>query len=392
MNTGNSESGNAVTYASTGVDTAEALTSSLGSLLAKTNATFAYQQEYPPVLPNGYFANIVKVAPGLGVAISTDGVGTKLLVAELAERYDTVGIDLIGMNANDVICVGARPIALVDYIAVQGLNPEFLSQIGEGLRRGSELASISIPAGEIAQVPDMIRGVNEGSAFDLVGTCIGVVSLDKVITGADVRPGDVVIGIASSGLHSNGYTLARKVLLHGATPDEQRRQLSEKPLAGRGGESADMTLADMMLEPTRIYVRETMALLDAGIKVRAIAHITGDGFLNLNRIEAEGIGFVFDDLPEAPPIFGLVSERGGVSDAEMYTVFNMGIGLCVVVPAAEAERALKTLEDAGAAGVMLLGRAVSDSRKRIWLEPKNLIGEDKSFADNSGPHKAEAPK
>src|SRR5262249_7348707 len=151
--------------------------------------------------------------PNLGIAISTDGVGTKLLVAESVGRYDTVGIDCVAMNVNDVLCVGARPIALVDYVAVVEASAELLGPLGEGIARGCELAGVSCPGGELAQVRELIRGVGPGTGFDLVGTAIGTVQLDRILTGSSISAGDVVLGLESSGLHSNGFTLARRALL-----------------------------------------------------------------------------------------------------------------------------------------------------------------------------------
>src|SRR5438067_6970288 len=200
------------TYKATGVDTAK---EELGmqKVAEWVHQTFSFCPSAPVKLPIGYFANVLQITPDMGIAISTDGVGTKILVAEQLERFDTIGIDCVAMNVNDVLCVGARPISMVDYIAVQKLTPKFLQEVGVGLREGARQAGISIPAGEVAQVPEMIRGVKEGAGFDLVGTCIGVVHPDKINTGRDVRPGDVVIGLHSSGVHSNGLTLARKALL-----------------------------------------------------------------------------------------------------------------------------------------------------------------------------------
>src|SRR6266704_4221303 len=200
------------TYESSGVDTKQ---EELGmeKVKAWVDRTFSYCRTARVCLPIGYFANVLQITPDIGIAISTDGVGTKILVAEQLDRFDTIGIDCVAMNVNDVLCVGARPVSMVDYIAVQRLSPNFLQEVGIGLMEGARQAGVTIPAGEIAQVPEMIRGVKEGAAFDLVGTCIGVVHPDKINTGRDVSPGDSVIGLRSSGVHSIGLTLARKSLL-----------------------------------------------------------------------------------------------------------------------------------------------------------------------------------
>src|SRR6185503_11540565 len=253
--------------------------SGLQALLRWVRPTFDYAAGARPTLDIGYFANVVPVGPNLGVAISTDGVGTKLLVAEEADRLDTVGIDCVAMNVNDVLCVGARPIALVDYIALEEASPARLDALGKGLAKGCELAGVSCPGGELAQVREMLRGTRPGNAVDLVGTAIGVVALDRVLDGSAVQAGDVLIGLESNGLHSNGFTLARRVLLDhaGLKLDANVSELGT-------------TLADELLRPTHIYVKPVLALLDAGIAVRALAHITGDGLFNLVRT-AKAVGF-----------------------------------------------------------------------------------------------------
>src|SRR2546430_13441919 len=182
----------------------------LEALLRWVRPTFAYAENARPTLEIGYFANVVPVAPNVGVAISTDGVGTKLLVAQAAGRFDTVGIDCVAMNVNDVLCVGARPLAVVDYVAVEEPTAALLDGIGRGLARGCELAGISCPGGELAQGREVLRGARPGSAIDLVGTAIGTVALDRIIAGQDVRAGHVLTRLESPGLHADGGTPARR--------------------------------------------------------------------------------------------------------------------------------------------------------------------------------------
>src|SRR5918997_7027249 len=208
-------------------------------------------------LASGHYANVLELEGGLGLALSTDGVGTKVIVAEQLGRFDTVGVDCIAMNVNDVICVGADPIAVLDYVAVEEANPEALEQIARGLRTGAEEAQVEIPGGELAVLPELIRGHPSPRGFDLLGFCVGLVDLDAIVTGAAIEPGDAVVGIPSNGIHSNGLTLARRVL----GDDDER-----------------------LLEPTAIYVRAIRDLLDSGVEVRGLAHITGEGFLNLLRL------------------------------------------------------------------------------------------------------------
>jgi phosphoribosylformylglycinamidine cyclo-ligase len=268
------------------------------------------------------------------------------------------------MNANDIICVGARPLSMVDYIAVQHADEALLSQLAQGLYRGAELARINIPGGEVAQVKEMLTGVRPGHAFDLVGTCIGTVPIDKMIVGQDVRPGDVIIGIASSGLHSNGYTLARQVLL-----DKLKLTVdSQLPEFGR-------SVGEEMLEPTAIYVDEAMEMIDAGLALKSLTHITSDGLLNLSRAKAE-VGYKITALPPTPAVFSMIADGGPVAPEEMWRVFNMGIGFCVVVDPKDADRALVMAGKNRPA--MVIGEAVADPDKRVYLEPVGLSGTLKS--------------
>ena len=203
------------------------------------------------VLASGHYAAVLEVAPNLGIAVGTDGVGSKLILAEQTGRYDTVGIDCVAMNVNDVVCVGAEPIALLDYLAVEQADPEVMEQIGIGLKRGAEQAGVEIPGGEVAILPELIQGHPSPNGFDLTATCFGTVALDRLITGEQIKPGDALIGLPSSGLHSNSYSLAR-------------RATAGLPLDGPFG---DGTLADALLEPTVIYVRAALDLIRSDIPV-----------------------------------------------------------------------------------------------------------------------------
>ncbi len=285
------------------------------------------------VLPGGHYASVLRVAANLGIAISTDGVGSKLVVAEQADRLETVGIDCVAMNVNDVVCVGAEPIALLDYLAVEQADPEATARIALGLRAGAQAAGIEIPGGELAVLPELIRGHPSPHGFDLCGTAIGTVALDALVTGAAARPGDALVGLPSSGLHSNGYTLARRALLvdGGLALDDRPPEL--------GG----ATVADVLLEPTSIYVRAVLELLGSGIAVHGLAHITGGGLRNLLRLGADRLGFAVEAPLPAPGVFGLVARLGAVAPAEMWDVFNMGCGFVAVVPEAHAADAAALL-------------------------------------------------
>jgi phosphoribosylformylglycinamidine cyclo-ligase len=277
------------------------------------------------ILPSGHFANVIKLSEDFGIALSTDGVGTKLLIAEQLGRFDTVGIDCIAMNVNDVICVGAEPLALLDYIAIEQADPEICEAIGVGLARGAALAEIEIPGGELAQLGDMVKG------FDLAGACFGLVSPKQIVAGQDIRAGDSIIGLPSRGLHANGYTLARRAL--------DGLSLDEDP-DGRLGRS----LGDVLIEPTEIYVRAVMDLLRSDLETHGLAHITSLGFENLLRLHNKEVGYRIDSPLPVPPIFELIRERGQVSNEEMHEVFNMGCGFCCIVAAEDEEPALDLLQ------------------------------------------------
>ena len=268
----------------------------------------------------GHYASVIRLDEATGIAFGTDGVGTKMVVAERLGRFETIGIDCIAMNVNDLICVGAEPIAMLDFILCAEADPEVCGAIGAGLRRGAEQAGIEIPGGEIAQVGDVVAG------WELTGSAIGIVALDRIVTGERIAPGDALIGIPSSGLHSNGYTLARKALADVPLDDDRLGQ----------------PLGDVLLEPTAIYVRAALELLGSEVDVRGLAHITGDGLNNLLRLSRD-VGYEIDAPLRVPPVFGLIRELGGVSEEEMHEVFNMGLGFVCVVPGDAADAAIELL-------------------------------------------------
>ena len=329
-------------YAEAGVDTSSAH-GALGGLVEVLRGINTGKPSRS-VLASGHYAAILRLDDKTGLALCTDGVGSKVIVAEQAGRFDTVGIDCIAMNVNDIICVGAEPIALVDYIAVEDAQPEMLRALAVGLRAGAEQAGVEIPGGELAQLPELIRGHPSPNGFDLCASCVGLVSLDRIVSGASIQPGDAIIGIPSSGVHSNGLTLARSAL----------SDLNEAPpeLGGR-------SVADELLEPTVIYVRAVLELLESDVDVRGLAHITGDGFLNLTRLEAE-VGYRIDAPLPVPPVFGLIAERASVPEAELWEVFNMGCGFCVIVPQADVDAAVATLAGHHA-GTAPVGRITADA-------------------------------
>jgi phosphoribosylformylglycinamidine cyclo-ligase len=287
----------------------------------------------------GAYANLIDMG-NFALAICMDGIGSKLLVAQELEKYDTVGIDLVAMNVNDLICVGAEPLAMVDYIAVKSVNPEIIKEISLGMYEGAKEAEIAIVGGETATLPEIIRGIDNGG-FDLAATAIGMVGKDRIISGNEIKVGDVVLGFKSSGVHSNGLTLARKVL--------PKNMLIE------------------LLIPTRIYVREVLELA-GNYEVHGLAHITGGGFRNLLRLS--GFGFYLDSLPKPHMIFNKIQELGNVSDREMYKTFNMGIGFCVIVNEKDAVEITQRFGNKW--GISRIGKIVEEPGIRIIRGGKEI--------------------
>jgi phosphoribosylformylglycinamidine cyclo-ligase len=268
----------------------------------------------------GHYASVLRIDERTGVAFGTDGVGTKMLVAQRLGDFTTIGIDCIAMNVNDLICVGAEPIAMLDFILCRSADPDVCGAIGVGLRRGAERAGIEIPGGEIAQVGDIVSG------WELGGSAIGLVELDAIVDGGRAEPGDALIGLPSSGLHSNGYTLARRALRQVPLEDDR---------LGR-------PLGEILIAPTEIYVPAVLELLGSEIDVRGLAHITGDGLNNLTRLAAP-VGYEISNPLDVPPVFDLIAELGEASADEMYEVFNMGCGFVCVVAAGDEDAALQLL-------------------------------------------------
>ncbi|MEI6043409.1 MAG: phosphoribosylformylglycinamidine cyclo-ligase, partial [Chloroflexota bacterium] len=263
----------------------------------------------------------------------SDGVGTKLKIAFATGRHNTVGIDLVAMSVNDLIRRGGEPLVFLPYFATSKLDPTIAEEVAEGIAEGCRQANCSIIGGETAEMPDFYQ-VGE---YDLAGTALGVVEKSRVITGEKIEAGSIVLGLASSGLHSNGYSLARKVLLI--------RFALEAHLPELGGRS----LADALLEPTRIYVKSILSALEAEAPLQGLAHITGGGlYRKLGKIIPPDLHVEYEPRAwERPPIFDLIQHSGQVSEEEMFNTFNLGIGFAVVVPASEAEAVKQLFEERG---------------------------------------------
>jgi phosphoribosylformylglycinamidine cyclo-ligase len=321
----------------------------------------------------GHFATLVRLSAGGSVALTTDGVGTKILVARMAQRYDTVGIDCVANNVNDLICIGAKPLVLLDYIAIDRIDEKVLEQIARGLSEGAQEANVEIAGGEIAQVKDLLAPADNGPPmFDLVGMALGMLpdvgsgETVQVLDGSQVCEGDVVLGLPSSGLHSNGYSLARRVLF-----EEAGLQLSSHV------PGSNRLLGETLLEPTKIYVKSIQALHDAGVSLHGLVNITGGGLLNLTRLDAS-VSYILEDLPSEPPIFRLIRESGVLSWADMFSTFNMGVGICIILPRRDAERAAEILRSHKDSPLML-GTVVADTEKRVDLPAYGLTGRGEAF-------------
>ncbi|MCQ2438405.1 MAG: phosphoribosylformylglycinamidine cyclo-ligase [Oscillospiraceae bacterium] len=267
----------------------------------------------------------------------TDGVGTKLKLAFLMDRHDTVGIDCVAMCVNDIICCGAKPLFFLDYIACGKNVPERIADIVKGVSEGCVQAGCALIGGETAEMP----GFYPVDEYDLAGFSVGVVDREKLIDNSSMAPGDVLIALPSSGVHSNGFSLVRRIF---ALDGEQGRENLSRPCAALGGE----TLGDALLQPTRIYVRSVLALLGE-VSVKGISHITGGGFYeNIPRSIPDGLGaFVKKAEVRTGNLFRLIAEEGGVEERDMFNTFNMGVGMCITVSASEADKALSVLRSAG---------------------------------------------
>src|SRR5579871_5464033 len=282
-------------YKEAGIDTTEADVG-LARLVRLIQDTWPQSGPGRVLLPIGYFANVVEM-DGAGIALCTDGVGSKTIIADRMRKYDTIGIDCVAMNVNDMICVGAKPLSMVDYIAIDHADAAMLDAIAAGLCEGARMAGVSISGGETAQLKDIVTG------FDLVGMAVGRVALDKVLCGKDVRDGDVVIGVRSNGVHSNGLSLARRAFF-----DDQKFGVDHK------FDDLDATLGEELLRPTHIYVPEAMEILERIAGVKALINITSDGLLNLTRVHAD-VGYDIDNLIAPQPLFSLIQRYANVPDS-----------------------------------------------------------------------------
>jgi phosphoribosylformylglycinamidine cyclo-ligase len=352
------------TYADAGVNREQRAESK--KALKKLQDTYK-NSHYGPVMRLPY-GNIFPINKSTYLDLVIEGVGTKVLVAQLAEKYDTVGVDAVAMTVNDVIRSGATPLAIADNIHAQASNPKLVKAWLEGIAKGAAQAGCPVTGGEIGDVAEIIKGMAEGAGFDMVVAAIGRVAKPKIITGKNIKPDDLIIGLRSSGLHSNGVTLARKILLKRwggkhephDTPDALGREIISE-----------------MLEPTRIYVKPILKAAETA-RIKAAVHITGDGYLKFNNLTrfSQGIGFEFNNF-KPQPIFSLIQKTAlelgyTITDEEMFKTFNMGWGFAVIVDKTDKENVISALEKAGAQPE-LIGKVTSTQKIEIRHKNKKII-------------------
>lgn len=328
-----SVSNSPVTYANAGVDITE-MAKIHNQIDLILSGTFRTRRDKigEPLNVHQHYAGLIKINEDRVLALHGDGVGTKVLVASACKKYDTIGIDCVAMNVNDIICVGAEPLALVNYLALDRPQPHMVKQVMLGLQRGARMAGVAVVSGETAIMPDVIRG------FDLAATVVGIVDRKDIITGEECEEGDIILGLKSSGIHSNGLTLARKVLVNSKTRPEILREL---------------------LRPTRIYVREVLKIKRSKTEIHGLAHITGGAYSKLKRIGNRAkVGFNLNALPQPHKIFRTIQEKGRISDREMYRTFNMGIGFLIICPKRFTHQVVKIIPDAKLIGQVTRSRDV----------------------------------
>jgi phosphoribosylformylglycinamidine cyclo-ligase len=313
-----------MTYAGAGVDVNKL--DKIKSGIIKEGLKFRRSGFGAPLGEIGAYAGLIDLGE-FALAMTTDGVGTKLIIADAMKKWDTVGIDCVAMNVNDLYVMGIEPLAFVDYISIEKPDENLIKQVMVGLDEGARQANVTIVGGETAALPDIIKG------FDLAGTCVGFVGKDNVVTGDTIEVGDAVIGLPSSGIHSNGYSLVRKVVEEAGLKYTDLLPYDESK-----------TIGAELLKPTRIYAE--IVPLFKKYPIRGMAHITGGGLLNLKRITKYGVEF-HDPLP-VPPVFTWLQKLGGIDLSEMYRTFNMGMGYVIIA----------SKEDAGAIVKMTDGKIV----------------------------------
>ncbi|HEU5461114.1 MAG TPA: phosphoribosylformylglycinamidine cyclo-ligase [Nitrososphaeraceae archaeon] len=315
------------TYEKAGVNVHKirSIQKNIGKMITKS---YSFQKMGKVILGFGHYSGLISIGNTV-LALHTDGVGTKVLVAQKMKCFDTIGIDCIAMNVNDIICTGAQPFAFVDYIGLKKVNDELVKKIMKGLITGAKAARIAIVGGETSVVPELLADGTD-DIFDLSGTAVGIAQNNRLIIGNKIKIGDIILGLESSGLHSNGYTLARKVL--------SKYSLDDIP------EFITNPIGEELLIPTRIYVQPIMELImDRKITVHGLAHITGGSFTKLKRLNNR-VRYNLSDLSPPHGIFKQIQKDGIIDLKEMYRTFNMGIGLCIILPKSNVDKTISIIE------------------------------------------------
>lgn len=311
------------------------------------------------------YGNIFPIGENTFLDLVIEGVGTKVLVAQLAKKYDTIGVDAVAMAVNDVIRSGAKPLSIADNIHAQASEPTLVNAWLKGIIQGAHESECPVTGGETGDVAELIKGLAENAGFDMVVASVGTVERKEIITGENIKPGDPIIGLASSGLHSNAITLARKILF---------KQWGGKYLPNDIPEGLDKEVVLEVLEPTKIYVKPVLKLARE-VKVKAAVHITGDAYLKFNNLGnySPGIGFEFNNF-KPHPIFGLIQRTAAelglvITDEEMFKTFNMGWGFGIVVDKSDSEKALSTLNQSGL-NPEIIGK-ITNKQKVVEIDYKN---------------------
>ena len=330
------------TYSKAGVNI-DKKSSSIESLVQ--NLTYRRSGIGQMVRKSGLFASLVDMGDRY-ITLATDGVGTKILIAEQLGIWDTIGIDCIAMNVNDTICVNAQPVSFVDYVAIDRPDEDVTGKIGVGLNRGAELSDMEIVGGEIAVLPEIVKGL------DLSGTCMGMVDKDRIITGDACRKGDLIVSLKSSGIHSNGLTLARKIV-----ESAGMKMTDSAP-------GLNQSVGKELLTPTEIYVKQVLGITSKH-EVHGLVDITGGGLRNILRM-AKGCRYVIDDPVKPQRIFELLVELGNVDTREAYQTFNMGMGFTIIAPEEDAENIAKENPNA-----QVVGRVEEGSG--VLYAPENIL-------------------
>ena len=362
-----------VDYASSGVDI-DLEGKAVGSLVNELNSSPRLPGEIGSLIDHpGGFSGIIEFGDEL-LAMCTDGVGSKLMLASELDQWESVPIDCMAMNVNDLLCIGAEPIAFVDYIATPKPDPDVHAALGRGLAKAAKIANVSLAGGETASLPDIV------TELDMSGTSLGWLPKGDQLTGETIVSGDALIGIPSSGIHSNGFSLVRKILeisgadLRGPPPFNAS---SENRKIERFDSGKDLTLGEVLLNPTRIYVNPMIPLFEQCREsntpcnygdIKGIAHITGGGLSNLLRLHPS-LGYHIDAPLPSLPEFDWLQELGGVSDYEMARTFNLGMGLCVVVSKESADSILTWLEDSEVIGCAIVGHVNDDGHRVTHINP-----------------------